>query len=88
MATTIHISASSFGRFRTATREQRVHGILWRVHALLVQSPIPNRGFGKHNRSQHLPWHNEKATELRKNLHAYRDFSNAGISCLLPIQLC
>ena len=72
MATTIHISASSFSRFRTATREQRVHGILWRVHALLVQPPIPNRGFGKHNRSQHVPRHNEETAELRQGFRVQR----------------
>jgi len=56
----VHLSVGCFGWFWTVAGKQRVHNLLWRVYALLVQPPLFNSGFGKHNRSQRLSWLNEE----------------------------
>jgi len=70
MATTLPIPSRIACGLRTTHRSQRVHGNVRRLHALLVQPPLPDRSLGKHRSNQRLSWRNQKNAQLRKSLHA------------------
>ena len=87
MAAPIPVPSRFACGLRTTHRSQRVHGNVRRLHALLVQPPLPDRSLGKHRSNQRLSWRNQKNAQLRKSLHARRNVPVLLGSRVLPRKL-